>query len=132
MDRERLGILLILLFSAISIIGILVNNISGGGEVGRLGIGGGRQTLCTGELTVTAAQQEGGKCSLQADVNMGNCEGKRWYVFNGNTCGGTLVCNGNINEPESKWRCNWQTDSGTYTFTLCADTDIKASKTISC
>ncbi len=134
MAHERLGIFLILLFAAISVIGILANMIAPGETgIGRLGIlGGGGQTLCTGELAVTAIPQEGGKCSLQADVNMKNCEGKRWYVFSGNQCGGILVCNGNVNEPESKWRCSWEAYTGTHAFTLCADVDTKDSKTVSC
>jgi len=133
MAHERLGIFLIFLFAAISFVAILARMIMPGDGVGRLGfIGGGIQTSCTGELTVKTSSQEGGKCGLQADVNMKNCEGKRWYVFNGNSCSGILVCNGNINEPESKWRCSWEADSGTHTFTLCADVDAKDSKTVSC
>lgn len=134
MAHERLGIFLIVLFIAIFAVGILANMITPDGtEAGRLGIiGEVGQTSCTGELAVTAIPQEGGKCGLQADLNMKNCEGTRWYVFNGNRCGGILVCNGNVNEPESKWRCSWEADTGTHTFTLCADVDAKDSKTVSC
>lgn len=133
MERKRIGILLIVLFAAIFAVAMIVMMIPSGGEVGRLGITGGTgQSLCTGELIVTTSPREGGKCGLQADVNMKNCEGKGWYVFNGNSCGGILVCNGNVNEPESRWRCSWEADSGTHTFTLCADVDAKDSKTVSC
>jgi len=134
MERERIGYFLIILFFIIGVSGTIVRFTAlNEGGVGQLGVTGGtKRTPCTGELTVTATSQEGGKCGFQADVNMKNCEGKRWYVFNGNSCGGILVCNGNINEPESNWRCSWQVDSGTHAFTLCADTDAKDSKTVSC
>lgn len=134
MAHERLGIFLIVLFAAISAVGILANMITPRGtEAGRLGIMGGvGQTPCTGELTVTAISREGEKCGLQADLNMKNCEGKGWYVFNSNRCGDVLVCNGNINEPESIWRCSWEADTGTHIFTLCADVDAKDSATVAC
>ena len=134
MTRERLGIFLIVLFAAISITAIIARTLTGGEGEARLGILGGTYegTACTGTLEVTTNPMEGGKCGLQADVNMKKCEGKRWYVFNGNRCSGILVCNGNVNEPESRWRCSWEADSGTHTFTLCADVDAKDSKTVSC
>jgi len=131
MAHERLGILLIVLFVAISVTAIIARTLTGG-EAGRLGImdeiG---QTPCTGELTVTSRSVDG-KCSFQADLTMYDCQGKKWYVFEGNSCSGTYICNGNVNEPTSKWRCSWEVDKGTYTFTLCADFDAKARSTVSC
>jgi len=134
MEPERIGYFIIILFFIIGVSGTIVRYSSWNeGGTGQLGITGGtRQTTCTGELKVATTPQEGGKCGLQADVNMKNCEGKEWYVFNGNRCSGILVCNGNINEPESKWRCSWEADTGTHTFTLCADVDAKDSKTVVC
>ena len=106
------------------------------GEPGRLGIVWQRNiatTLpCAGELTLTSQNSGDGKCTLQADVLLKNCEKEKWYVFKGNECGGTLVCNGDVLVSESKWRCSWSDDPGTYTLTLCAGTDIKASSSATC
>jgi len=133
MAHERIGILLIVLFAAISVTAIIARTLTGVGNEARLGIWSGTyRDTCTGTLTVIANSIGDGKCTLQANVNMKNCENKRWYVFNGNQCGGVLVCNGNINQPESIWKCSWEAMSGTYTFTLCTDTDTRDSKTISC
>jgi len=133
MAYERIGILLIILFAAISVIATIARTLPGTGGEARLGVWGGTyRAACTGTLKVTASSIGDGKCGLQANVNMKNCENERWYVFNGNQCSGILVCNGNINQPESIWKCSWEAMSGTYTFTLCADTDMKDSKTVSC
>jgi len=134
MAHEKIGYFLIVLFAAISVTAIIARTLTGGEGEARLGVLGGtyRRTTCTGTLKVSVNPKEGGKCALQADVNMKNCEGKGWYVFNGNTCGGILVCNGNINQAESIWRCSWEAYSGTHTFTLCADSDAKATDSIVC
>ncbi len=134
MASEKIGILLIVLFAVIAITATIARNLTSSDEGARLGVYGGtyKRTTCTGILNVAANTIEGEKCALQADVNMKNCEGKRWYVFNGNECGGVLVCNGNTNQPESIWRCSWEATSGTHTFTLCADVDKKDSKTVYC
>ena len=130
MARERLGIFLIVLFAAISVVAIIARMIPSGKEVGRLGIMGARETPCSGELKVTSSSVNE-KCALQADVKMRNCEG-RWYVFKGNECGGTLVCNGEIRAQTDRWRCSWEADKGTYTFTLCVNIDKKDSATVTC
>ena len=132
MNREKIGYLLILLFAVISISAIVGRMITGDrGEVGRLGIvGGGYKPPCTGKLEVTYNKIDE-KCSLQADVEMGNCEG-RWYVFKGNECGGTLVCNGEIMTQTDRWRCSWEDNTGTHTFTLCENIDKKDFATVTC
>jgi len=108
-----------------------------GGEAGRLGFVWGEaprpSSPCTGELTVSSSGVDGGKCHLEASVVMRNCEGEGWYVFNGGSCSNEiLVCNGNVGESESRWKCSWDADQGSYTFTLCVDTDAKASTSLTC
>ena len=64
MASERLGIFLIVLFAATSVIATLARMIPSGGEVGQLGvIGGVGGTPCTGELTV-ATRPIDEKCGL--------------------------------------------------------------------
>ena len=130
MAHKKLGIFLIVLFAVISAVAIVVRMTPSGEGVGRLGVIGG-QTPCTGELTVTSRPVDG-KCGLQADLTMQGCQGKKWYVFEGGSCSGTYMCTGNVNEPTSKWRCSWEADKGSHTFTLCADLDAKARSTVSC
>ena len=101
------------------------------GEPARLGFIGERKPSCTGELSLTS-QALDGKCGLTASVELKNCEGKRWYVFKGNECRGILVCDGDVRVPLSRWRCEWEDDRGTYTLTLCADVDKKASSSLTC
>jgi hypothetical protein len=133
MAHERLGILLIVLFAAISVTAIIARTLTGGDE-SRLGVLDGtyRRAPCTGELQVTSNPLADGRCGLQAALTMNNCEGKKWYVFEGNSCSGTYMCKGNINEPKSIWKCSWEANRGTYTFTLCADSDDKATGTVVC
>ena len=133
MTHERLGILLIVLFAAISVSAIAARTLTGGGDQARLGIMGGtiRGTSCTGELEVTSTPVDE-KCGLTADLTMYNCEGAKWYVFEGSSCSGTYMCRGNVNEPTSIWKCSWEADKGTYTFTLCADADVKATSSVAC
>lgn len=126
-----------LIIIVLFIIGIMLISLSFRGEEGSvepLGIFGGETKIgpCTGELSVTS-KDLGDKCHLEASLVMRNCEGKRWYVFNGNSCeGGILVCQGNSNEPESIWKCAWDSNKGSYTFTLCADTEFKTSANVVC
>ena len=87
---------------------------------------------CTGKLIVNAKNLGNGKCSFQADVTMNNCEGRNWYVFQGNECRGILVCNHTIGEPVSIWKCEWQAKEGAYTFALCADDVLKATSSVAC
>lgn len=89
-------------------------------------------TTCTGKLVVNGKNLGNGKCSFQADVTMKNCEGKTWYVFQGDRCGGILVCNHAVNQPVSIWKCKWKADEGAYTFALCADNELKATSTMAC
>jgi hypothetical protein len=133
MAHERIGIFLIVLFAAISATAILVRTLTGGKGEARLGIWGGisRRTPCTGELKVTSSPLDG-RCGIEAALTMYNCEGKKWYVFEGNSCSGTYMCKGNINEAKSIWKCSWEADKGSYTFTLCADFDAKATSTVVC
>jgi hypothetical protein len=131
MVNKKLGIFLIALIAVISAAAMLTMMISDGGtEVGQLGVTGGVGQPCTGALTVTSSLVEG-KCGLQADVVMKNCEGK-WYVFKDNRCGGTLVCNGDIRGQPDRWRCTYEDEPGTYTFTLCENSEKKASATVTC
>jgi len=106
------------------------------GEPGRLSIVWQRNiepTLpCTGELTLTSQNTGDGKCTFQADAVLKNCEKEKWYIFKGNECGGTLVCDGDVLVKESKWRCNWPDDIGTYTLTLCTGIDVKDSSSVTC
>jgi hypothetical protein len=134
MVHERLGILLIILFAAISVIAILARTLPGANDQARLGVLGGtyRQSPCTGELKLSSNPLADGRCGLQSALTMYNCKGKKWYVFEGNSCSGTYMCKGNINEPQSIWKCSWEANKGTYTFTLCADSDAKATNTIVC
>ncbi len=87
---------------------------------------------CTGELKVTSSPLEDGRCRLESALTMYNCKGKEWYVFDGNSCSGIYMCMGNVNEPTSIWKCSWEADKGTYSFTVCADDDAKATKTVVC
>ncbi|MDI6826300.1 MAG: hypothetical protein QMD36_03880 [Candidatus Aenigmarchaeota archaeon] len=105
------------------------------GEPARLSIGLRRAqpTLpCSGDLTVTSQLTETGNCKFQADVVMRNCEGKRFYVFEGSSCSGIYICTKEIEEPESRWRCVWEYPRASYTFTLCADDAAKDSTIVSC
>ena len=88
--------------------------------------------ICSGRLLVNAKKLGNGKCDFQADITMKNCEGKNWYVFQGDKCSGILVCNHTVREPVSKWKCKWQADEGAYTFVLCADGELKATSTTLC
>ena len=131
MVHRRLVLFLVGFFGAIIAVAILIGMMPSGTEVGWLGIIGGRQDSCYGELKVTSGPVDG-RCGLQADLTMHDCQGKKWYVFEGNSCSGNHICTGSINEPNSKWKCTWETNKGTYTFTLCADLDAKSRSTISC
>lgn len=86
---------------------------------------------CAGKLSLISRSLDE-KCELQADVTMSNCEGKRWYVFEGDVCSGTLVCDGDIRVSVDRRRCIWEVDRGTHAFTLCADVDAKATRTVIC
>lgn len=101
-----------------------------------LGILGGNKPVipCGGELSTSAENLGNGKCHLEAKSVLRNCEGKKWYVIEGNSCdGGTLVCQGNINEPESRWTCSWDdSNMGSHTFTLCADLDALITTSAFC
>ena len=88
--------------------------------------------LCEGTLKVSFSEIDEEKCWFQTEVDMRNCQGKKWYVFEGDSCSGTYICTGSVNEPTSKWRCSWEVEKGTYTFTLCADFIPKDSETVSC
>jgi hypothetical protein len=134
MAHERLGILLIILFAAISVTAIIARTLIGGNDQARLGVFGGTSKLspCTGELKVSSNPLADGRCGLQAALTMYSCEGKKWYVFEGDSCSGTYMCKGNINEPQSIWKCSWEANKGTYTFTLCADSDAKAISSVTC
>jgi len=132
MEREKIGILLIVLFAAISVTAIIARTLTGGEGQARLGWGVFSRQACTGELTLTSRPLGDGRCELQAALTMYNCEGKKWYVFEGNSCSGTYMCTGNVNEPTSIWRCSWEANPGSYTFTLCADFDAKVTRTIVC
>jgi hypothetical protein len=87
---------------------------------------------CTGELTLTSQNLGNGKCTLKADSVLTNCKKTTWTVYEGNECSGTYICNGYDDQPVSIWRCSWDVDPGTYTFTLCADSVAKATRSISC
>ncbi len=88
---------------------------------------------CSGSLSVLTKNAGDGKCHLEAKPMLNGCEGKNWYVFEGNSCGNILVCQGNVNEPESIWTCSWEDSSlGTRTFTLCADSDALVTSSASC
>jgi hypothetical protein len=84
-----------------------------------------------GNLEVTYNPVDEKKCALQTDIEMKNCEGK-WYVFKGNECGGTLVCSGDVRTPDDKWRCRWEDERGTHTFTLCNNIDKKDFASVVC
>lgn len=132
MVHEKLAVLLIGFFAIIITASILASTVPGGRRIGWLGImDNAEQNSCSGDLKITSKQIEGG-CGLQADLDMKNCQGKKWYVIEGNSCPGNYVCTGNINDPISKWKCTWETERGAHTFSLCADSDIKASSTVSC
>jgi hypothetical protein len=87
---------------------------------------------CTGRLALSSQNTGDGKCTFQVDSVLYNCENERWYVFKGNECGGTLVCDGDVLVQESKWRCSWEEGPGTYTLTLCTGANVKASNTVTC
>ena len=101
-----------------------------------LGIFGGNKPIapCSGELSTSTGNLGNGKCHLEAKSVLKNCEGKKWYVIEGNSCnGGILVCQGNINEPNSIWTCSWDDSNfGSRTFTLCADTDALITTSAYC
>ena len=131
MVHRRLILFLVGFFFAIIAVAIMVRMTPIGREIGWLGIIGGRRDSCYGELKVTSRPADE-RCGLQADLTMYNCQGKKWYVFGGNSCSGNHICMGSINEQTSNWKCTWEADKGTYTFTLCADSDAKARSRISC
>ena len=132
MASRRLALFLIGFFAAIIAVGMMVRMLPGGGEIDWLGvIGGIGQTRCQGELKVSS-RPVNGRCELQVDLTMHNCDGKRWNVFEGNSCSGNQICKGSINEPTANWKCTWEADRGTHIFTLCADLDAKARSTVSC
>ena len=87
---------------------------------------------CTGELNLITQSSSDGKCTLQADSVLRNCKKTRWVVYEGNECSGTYICDGNADEPESNWRCAWDINSGTYAFTLCAESIVQDTKSITC
>jgi len=124
-------VIIIILFLASVIEYIPSNN----GEPGRLSIVWQKnvETLpCTGELTLTSQNTGDGKCMFKVESVLKNCEKERWYVFKGNECDGTLICDGDVLVKQPKWACTWPDDPGTYTLTLCTGTDIKDSKSVTC
>jgi hypothetical protein len=124
---------LIILFAAISVAGIIGNSLTPTGDRAQLGITGGiRRGSCTGDLTVTSRELPDGRCGLQAALTMYNCEGNEWYVFEGSSCSGIYMCKGNVNEPTSIWKCSWEVNTGTYTYTLCDSSGAKDTSTVSC
>jgi len=125
-------VIIIILFLASIIEYIPSNN----GEPGRLSIVWQKNIKttipCTGELTVSSQNIDNGRCQFQADLTMKNCEGKKYYVFEGDSCSGTYICSREIGEPKSPWKCTWEVNNGPYTFTLCADSDVKARTSVTC
>ena len=130
MAYRKLILFLVGFFSAVIAVAIMVSMIPGGREIAWLGITGKRDS-CYGELKIVSKPMSE-RCGLQADLTMRDCGGKKWYVFEGNSCSGKHICTGNINEPISKWKCTWEVNKGTHTFVLCADSDVKTRETISC
>ena len=133
MKPERIGYFFIILLFVIGIIGTIARySGEGDGGAARLGVlGGGVERTCTGTLTMSA-ESTGGKCRQTANVVMENCQGKRWYVFEGSECEGTLVCDGDIDEAVSRWSCNWEVTSGNRGYTLCEGINAKDFKSVTC
>ncbi len=106
------------------------------GEQGRLSIAWQRNPEvnlpCTGELTLTSQNLGDGRCTLEAKSVLTNCKKTRWVVYEGNECSGIYICDGNVDQPESNWRCDWEVNPGMYTFTLCADKVAKTTRSITC
>jgi hypothetical protein len=125
-------VIIVILFLASVIEYIPSNN----GEPGRLSILWQRNVEpnlpCTGELTLTSQNIDNGKCTLKADSVLRKCKKTRWVVYEGNECSGTYICDGNADQPESNWRCTWDVNSGTYTFTLCAGGVAQVTRSITC
>ena len=87
---------------------------------------------CIGTLTLSV-KEKNKKCQIQADIVLSNCEGTRWFLFTGERCSGTYICgNRDIMETPSRWRCTWEYDEGTYTFSLCANDKLLTKQTITC
>lgn len=88
--------------------------------------------FCEGTLTLNS-KEKNGKCEIQADVVLSNCEGTKWFLFIGEKCSGTYICgNRDVMETPSRWRCTWEYDKGTYTFSLCANDKLLTKQTITC
>ena len=119
-------IVIVLVLSAVQYLGSI------GGPT-RLGVVPEKKKLpCRGELTVSATPLGNGKCRFEAEVRTENCEGKDWYVFQGDKCLGTYICKRTEVTSPSQWKCIWEDDSGSYTFTLCIDWVSKALSSVTC
>jgi len=92
----------------------------------------GEEKPCRGSLVVVAKPSGEGKCRFEAEVKTENCEGKEWYVFEGDKCLGTYICKKKEVTSPSTWKCIWEDDKGRYTFTLCIDWTTKSMYEVTC
>ena len=133
MAYKLLAIVILFIVGIVLLSTTMMKNESG---VKPLGLLGGNKPVipCSGELKASAENLFNGKCHLQTVSVLRNCEGKIWSVIECNSCnGGILVCQGNVNEPESRWTCSWDdANMGTRTFTLCANTDVLITTSATC
>lgn len=130
MEYYKSILLLLFLIAVILAIGSLLTRPE---EKIRMGIVIPRKTKdCTGTLTL-AGKEKNGKCEIRADMILSNCERTKWFLFIGEKCSGTYICgNRDVMETPSRWRCTWEYDKGTYTFSLCANDKLLAKQTITC
>ncbi len=91
-----------------------------------------KKAPCTGELILNSQDIDGEKCQFRADVTTTNCEEKDWYVFQGDDCSGSYICNKKEVISPSQWKCAWEDKKGTYSFKLCVDGKIESAATIAC